>query len=170
VNALEKARAEREDRAINLAIDTFIEERIKEANLAAPISAHAKVKLRGILRKYAREDHPFRACVRDNTKRFGPGRVEAVCATLKDTIRGNKNWRGKGKMDKGSAGLADDLAIDADVLLALDAISEVDLQTVMLEARALEEHGSASSVSLLGLSGADELARVGAGLNLQEQS
>jgi hypothetical protein len=97
-------------------------------------------------------------CVKDNLGRFGPGRTEAVCATLKDVIKGNKNWR------KGGANTSEsDAVIDADVLLALDAISAVDLQEIFLEARALEEHGTTEAASLLQTTGRAELERWGVG-------
>lgn len=51
-----------------------------------------KAKLKNLLAYYAEKPHPFTACVRDNRKRFGPG-TEAVCATLKDIVRGTTNWR-----------------------------------------------------------------------------
>lgn len=162
---LAQARANREERKIDAAIDAMISSRLKKADLAAPISPHAKVKLRDILKHYAKSEHPFADCVRENKKRFGPGRVEAVCATLKDTIRGNKNWRGKGNAkDKGTAGLAEgaSLTIDGDVLLALNAISEVDLMEIFLEARALEEHGTVEATALLSVSGTAELTSWGA--------
>lgn len=161
---LAEARARREERKIDESIDRMIEQRLQGAQLAAPISAHAKVKLRDILKKYAKSDHPFAECVRDNRARFGPGRVEAVCATLKDQIRGRKDWRGKNNSkDKGSAGLGEiaPTAIDSDVLLALDAISERDLQEIFLEARALEEHGTTEATALLSVSGAAELTTWG---------
>lgn len=66
---------------------------------------HAREKLKGLLKYYAKKAHPFRACVRDNMKRFGPGKTEAYCATLKDIIRGTTKWRGHPSKDKGSAGL-----------------------------------------------------------------
>jgi hypothetical protein len=155
VKTLEQAREERLDREI----DGMIADKLKNAtNLAAPISPAARVKLRGILKKYAKSPHPFRACVKDNMSRFGPGRTEAVCATLKDTIKGNKNWR------KGGANTSEsDQVIDADVLLALDAISDYDLQEIFLEARALEEHGTTEAVALLEVKGASELQRWGVG-------
>jgi hypothetical protein len=157
LKTLEQAREERLDREI----DEVIARRLSEAKLAAPISPTARVKLRGILKKYARDPHPFRACVKDNMKRFGPGRTEAICATLKDTIKGNKNWR------KGGAHVSEsDVVIDADVLLALDAISEVDLQEVLLEARALDEYQTAEAVPLLEVSGRAEMERWGEGVEL----
>jgi hypothetical protein len=100
-------------------------------------------------------------------RRFGPGRTEAVCATLKDTIKGNKNWR------KGANTSESDAVIDADVLLALNAISEIDLQEIFLEARALEEHQSVEAVPLLNVKGETELKRWGVGqvlLNEMEKS
>jgi hypothetical protein len=159
VKTLEQAREERFDREI----DKMISDKLAEAKLAAPIGATAKVKLRNILKKYAKSAHPFRECVKDNMKRFGPGRTEAVCATLKDTIKGNKNWRKGG----GSAMTSEE--IDGDVLLALDALSEINLQEIFLEIRALEEHGTVEAVPLLGLSGKSELERWGQGIDMVEE-
>jgi len=156
VKTLEQAREERFDREI----DKMISDKIAEANLAAPISPVAKVKLRNILKKYAKSEHPFRECVRDNMKRFGPGRTEALCATLKDTIKGRKDWRKGGGKAMASEG---DLTIDADVLLALDAVSEIDLQKIFLEILALEEHQTIEATALLEVSGHDELERWGNG-------
>lgn len=153
---LEQAREKRFDREI----DKMISDKLAEAKLAAPISPTAKVKLRNILKKYAKSDHPFRDCVKDNMSRFGPGRTEALCATLKDTIKGNKNWRKGG----GSAMASDeDLVVDSDVVLALDAISDIDLQEIFLEARALEEHQTVEAVPLLEVTGLSELERWGSG-------
>jgi len=53
--------------------------------------------------------------------------------------------------------------IDSDVLLALDAISEVDLQEIFLEARALEEHGTTEAAPLVESTGKAELERWGVG-------
>jgi hypothetical protein len=154
VKTLQQAREERLDREI----DKMISDKLKGVTLAAPIPPHARIKLRGILKKYAKSAHPFSACVKDNMKRFGPGRTEAVCATLKDVIKGNKDWR------KGAAHASEgDLIVDADVLLALDAISEIDLQEIFLEARALEEHGTAEATALLETNGRAELQRWGVG-------
>ena len=68
------------------------------------VGPEARYKLRNLLKYYAKKPHPFRACVRDNRKRFGPG-TERVCATLKDIIRGTTHWRNNKEHDKGSAGL-----------------------------------------------------------------
>jgi hypothetical protein len=166
VSSLSLAQARREEEAIDAMIDVYIAERLSKVELAAPISPQAKVKLRGILKKYAKSPHPFRACVRDNLKRFGPGRTEAICATIKDTIRGHKRWRGNKSLDKGSAGLSD-VEVDGDVLLALDAISEVDLMSIFMGARAIEESRTVEALAL-SVSGADELRRWGDGIALKE--
>jgi len=100
-------------------------------------------------------------CVRDNLKRFGPGRTEAICASLKDTIKGTTKWRkggGHAKMSEGEG-----VVIDADVLLALDAISDIDLQEILLEARALDEYQTVEAVPLLETNGKAEIERWGAG-------
>lgn len=148
--------AEAQEIRLNAELDALLDQKL--VGMAAPISPHAKFKLRDILKHYAKMPHPFRACVKDNLKRFGPGRVEAVCATLKDTIVGNKNWRKGGGHSKLSE---EDLAIDSEILLALDHMSEVDLQEIFLEARALEEHGTVEAVALLQTDGKSELTRWG---------
>lgn len=82
-------------------IDHAVELAFSEADTVGPDARH---KLKGILKHYAKDPHPFRACVKDNMKRFGPGRTEAVCATLKDIIRGTTHWRGHPALDHGSPG------------------------------------------------------------------
>lgn len=154
--------ARRDEALISASIQAHIERRLSGLELAAPISPSAKRKLGGILRKYAKSPHPFRACVRDNIKRFGPGRTEAICATLKDEIRGRKDWR------KGGVAASDGVVIDGDVLMALDAISDVDLEAVFMEARALEEGVTREALGL-SVTGADELRRWGDGMALEER-
>lgn len=155
MTTLQQAREERLDREL----DKMIADRIQANGVKLEsVSPAARVKLRGILKKYARSAHPFRECVRDNMKRFGPGRTEAICAALKDTVKGTTKWR-----NGGSNTAESDLVIDADVLLALDALSEIDLQEIFLEARALEEHGTVEASALLGVSGKSELERWGMG-------
>lgn len=71
------------------------------------VSPKAKKQLHGLLKFYAKKAHPFEACVRDNTKRFGKDRAEKVCAVLKDIIRGTTKWRGKNNPnDKGRSAWA----------------------------------------------------------------
>lgn len=82
-------------------------ERVERAMLylnSESVGPKARHQLRGLLKYYAKKPHPFRACVRDNTKRFGKKGAERICATLKDIIRGHKKWRGKNNpKDKGVA-------------------------------------------------------------------
>lgn len=96
------------------------------------VTPRQRHQLAGLLRYYAKKAHPFRACVRDNRKRFG-SRAEAVCATLKDIIRGTTRWRGHPELDHGAAGLAasEPPIIDDDVLSLIDRLSEMDLHTLL---------------------------------------
>jgi hypothetical protein len=97
---------------------------------ADAVGPDARHKLKGILRHYAKEPHPFRACVRDNTKRFGPGRVEKVCAVVKDIIRGTTKWRGHPAEDHGIGGAvaaADSLLLDEDTEKLLLSIPDEKL-------------------------------------------
>lgn len=98
---------------------------------------HARYKLRYLLRYYAKQSHPFRACVKDNMKRFGPGKTEAYCATLKDIIRGTTKWRGKNNpQDHGSPGVAPafvkasegDFFIDDELALILSEITDEQIE------------------------------------------
>jgi hypothetical protein len=103
------AQQSREDALLMEDIDRRIDLLFSEADTVGPDARH---KLRGILRHYAKMPHPFRACVKDNMKRFGPGRTERVCATLKDIIRGTTKWRGHPAADHGSAGLSLDEEVE----------------------------------------------------------
>ncbi len=62
----------------------------------ANVSAADLKKLRPLIRFYAKKAHPFRACVNDNRKRFGP-LVNKYCAIIKDLIEGNTKWRNQSK-------------------------------------------------------------------------
>lgn len=81
---------------------------VAEANWQR-VGPEANRKLKGLKAHYAKMAHPFTACVRDNTKRFGAERAKRVCAVLKDLIRKSTKWR-KGGKAKVSEGLA--LALD----------------------------------------------------------
>lgn len=70
-----------------------IDERLDILLSHSDVGPHARSNLKHLLAHYAKMPKPFSACVRDNMKRFGPGRTEKVCATLKDMIRGTHNWR-----------------------------------------------------------------------------
>lgn len=89
------------DKELDAVIDQSLEVVFSNADRVGPTQRH---QLRGLLRYYAKKDKPFTACVHDNTKRFGPGRVEKVCAVLKDIIRGTTHWRGHPELDHGSSG------------------------------------------------------------------
>lgn len=59
-----------------------------------------------LLKHYAKDPHPWKACMKDNFKRFGP-KTPALCGVLKDVIRQRTDWRGKGPRptDVGSPGV-----------------------------------------------------------------
>lgn len=95
------------------------------------VTPEAKRRLRGILKHYATKPHPFRACVKDNRKRFGPA-TEGICAVVKDLIRGTTKWRGKNNpKDHGTAGLVglseDTLALTWDDVQILAAMTPAEL-------------------------------------------
>ena len=60
----------------------------------ANVDPHDMKKLRPLLKYYRKKPHPFRACVRDNKKRFGPA-TNAMCAVVKDLIFHSTKWRNK---------------------------------------------------------------------------
>lgn len=64
-----------------------------ESRGASTVGPAARARLRGLINYYMKKPHPFTACVRDNTKRFGRERAERVCATLKDIGEGTTHWR-----------------------------------------------------------------------------
>ena len=97
---------------------------------AKDVGPEARAKLKGLLQHYAKKKHPFTACVRDNRKRFGPG-AEAVCATLKDIIRGTTYWRGNPEKDHGSAGLAKNLGEPNDPNLWDDKTWEAYVEDIL---------------------------------------
>lgn len=101
--------AERAEQEFEQRLDLAVEHIMLSAKTTG---AYARHKLRPLLKYYAKKKHPFRACVHDNMKRFGPGRTEGICATLKDIIRGTTHWRGHPALDHGAPGLATALADD----------------------------------------------------------
>jgi len=50
-------------------------------------------KLKALVAFYKNKPHPFTACVRDNTKRFGPEGAKKVCAVVKDIGERGTDWR-----------------------------------------------------------------------------
>lgn len=131
---LQRARESRIDAALDEVIDRSLGVVFSEADTVGPRQRH---QLRGLLRHYAKMKHPFDACVRDNTKRFGPGRVEKVCAVLKDIIRGTTKWRGHPSLDHGAPGAvaaSDAPEIDQELGELLLSLSEEDLYGMIFAA------------------------------------
>lgn len=116
------------DEGIELS-DEALDALLLSAKTTGPRARH---KLRFLLRYYAKKTHPFRACVDDNMKRFGPGKTEAYCATLKDIIRGTTKWRGHPSQDKGSPGVAGlsegGFTIDDELALVLSEITDEQIE------------------------------------------
>jgi hypothetical protein len=104
---LAAATARRNDELLGSELDRRIE--LLLANFErVTADPHKMGKLRGLLRHYAKLEHPWRQCVADNTKRFGPERAKSVCSVLKDTIRQTTHWRGHN--------MAEDMAIVSDAI------------------------------------------------------
>ena len=119
--------------------DLLLEEVLDELLLSAKTTGpHARHKLRYLLRYYAKKSHPFTACVNDNLKRFGPGKTQAYCATLKDIIRGTTKWRGHPALDHGAPGAiaaSEGFTIDSELALILSEITDeqIDRATSIME-------------------------------------
>lgn len=126
------AQQARMDALLDQEIDRRLDVLLSEADTVGPDARH---KLSGILKHYAKDPHPFTACVKDNMKRFGPGRTERVCATLKDIIRGTTKWRGHPAADHGAAGLADGLDPETETLLLSIPDEKLEALFLDLEAR-----------------------------------
>lgn len=116
----QKRRQEILDGRIEQAVDILLAETGKPGINYLQVTPDARYKLRGLMQYYAKKPHPFRACVRDNRKRFGP-RTEGVCAVLKDLIMNTTKWRhGGGKnmsedyMFSAVAATEDGLALSTD--------------------------------------------------------
>lgn len=121
---------ERYDEILDDAFSTKLDEIIGFSN-AARVNPEAKNKLKGILKHYAKMKHPFTACVRDNTQRFGPERAKKVCAVVKDIIWGTTKWRGKGnKSGVGPHSVSASemtLEIDDETAALIERLSELEL-------------------------------------------
>jgi hypothetical protein len=126
---LSLAQQARED-ALMLA---YIDEQLDVVLAARDVSPQARNRLRGLLAYYAKKRNPFRACVRDNMKRFGPRRTEAICATLKDMIRGTTKWRGERGV-AGSDNYSDNYVINDEVADLLLSISDEELEKIVFNA------------------------------------
>lgn len=113
----------REDRLLTEDIDRKLDVLLSHSD----VSPQARSALRELLKHYAKSPHPFRACVRDNMKRFGPGRTERVCATVVDMIRGTHRWRNTG------GGFAGSAEISEEVERVLLAIPQDEIEKLILE-------------------------------------
>lgn len=91
---------------------------------AEDVGPHARKKLKGILDKYRKSATPFRDCKRDQIANGLPEKLaNERCATLKDIIRGTKNWRkGPKKMHASEPDLETCALIDKDVAILLDHV------------------------------------------------
>ena len=118
---LATARAAREGKLL----DEFLDRHLDVLLSSKDVGPDARVKLRKLLSHYAKQPHPFRACVRDNMKRFGPGRTERVCATLKDIIRGTTRWRK-------AADVVASVPIDDEVAAVLLSLEDRDIDRLEL--------------------------------------
>jgi len=123
-NDLLLAQQKRED----LLLDNYIDGQLDVLFAAKTVGPNARKKLSGLMKYYAKKRHPFRACVKDNMKRFGPGRTEAVCATLKDLMMGTTKWRNK----KGFAGSDEIFEMDQEVADLLLSINNEDLEKIIM--------------------------------------
>lgn len=118
------------DKAIDLLLDAWGG---KPGTNYKQVGPEARRRLRGLLKYYAKKPHPFRACVRDNRKRFGPN-AERVCAVLKDLIRGTTKWRGRSDMSE--VGMFSEYAASEDVEAALvdeAPVIDEELASILLE-------------------------------------
>ena len=119
--------------ADELAFAEWVDGRIDYYFSHADVSYEGRSHLRQLLKHYAKMAYPFRACVRDNTKRFGPGRVEKVCATIKDMIRGSHRWREVHASDDVMwLGLSNDAAEGRSIILSLSDQELGEMKEVLL--------------------------------------
>jgi hypothetical protein len=125
---------EQYDGILSAAFSERVDEMVLHLSNADRVTPAAKHKLSGILKHYAKMEHPFTACVRDNRKRFGK-RAEAVCAVLKDIIWGTTKWRGKhnpaGVGPHPVSGLSEAPVIDEETAVLIDMLSELDLHELL---------------------------------------
>jgi hypothetical protein len=99
----------------------------------ANVSPADMKRLRPILEKYKKSPHPFRACVKDNKKRFGPN-VNKYCAVIKDLIEGSTKWRGKKKgLSESTLAELFGLEVDYPDILFFSEISEEEMEQILAE-------------------------------------
>lgn len=104
---LKGANPKAETMAVKALVDSIAVPDLANLKGHADVGPHAREKLRGLIAYYMKKPHPFTACVRDNTKRFGTEGAKRVCATLKDIGAGTTHWR-HGGAHKSDAYLGDE--------------------------------------------------------------
>lgn len=105
MNTLDQRFDERLDSAFDTKLDELIDVlQFSGVRLEAPpgqggastVGPAARNKLKGILKHYAKQTHPFSQCVRDQVKHgLSESHAKGRCGTLKDIIWGTTKWRGK---------------------------------------------------------------------------
>jgi hypothetical protein len=116
-------------------------------NFLAVTPEHRK-KINPIVEHYRKDPHPFTACVRDNTKRFGEERAKRICAVVKDMAEGTTHWRkGNSKLSKSDPGYVDEYtAAFVDAGIGTEPYDVELLEDYMTTARGLaKEAGSLGS-------------------------
>jgi hypothetical protein len=105
----------------------------------ANVSARDLKKLKPLIKFYAKKPHPFRACVKDNEKRFG-ALVNKYCAIIKDLIEGNTKWRKGGNKSAKGTKLSDEtlfelfaLDIPHDFITFLSELDDDEIEAMMTD-------------------------------------
>lgn len=112
------------------------EARCVELSNADRVGPTARKRLSGLMKHYGKMAHPFTACVRDNTKRFGRDRAERVCAVLKDLIRGTTKWREGGKRSSTSLSMSESMfcsEVDDEIATLLSLVDLDKLKLILAE-------------------------------------
>lgn len=104
MDELDRANLERERRSIESEIDKRVDLLLSNYQ-AVTANPSSMGHLRFLLKHYAKQAHPWKACFKDNFKRFGP-KTAGLCGVLKDTIRQSTHWRGHPGEDHGAPGVA----------------------------------------------------------------
>lgn len=113
---------------------------VENLSNADRVGPDARKKLRGILDHYRKMAHPFTACVKDNTKRFGPERAKKVCAVLTDIEKGTTKWRNGGSKKAGMSLAQQPLEssivtgppeVDEEMFALLSRIAETDYRAIL---------------------------------------
>jgi Caudovirus prohead serine protease len=89
----ERADAELRRKVDELRLEAAVDFDLNAVKGAGDVGPHAREKLRALIRYYMVKAHPWAACVRDNSQRFGPEGAKKVCAVLKDLGEGTTRWR-----------------------------------------------------------------------------